>query len=276
MKSELLHHHFEGDAGHDGDEVVLLLNGGMMTFAAWGPVTVALRDTYRVLGCDFRGQLFSPGDSHPRLEDHADDVIALLDDLGLDTVHVLGTSFGGEVALILAARRPERIDTLAAVTAVDRAPTTLGDDSRELQELARRVLNGEDQGIFYDRLVRNIYSPAYLCEHAEELAARRSQTAALPESWYRGLLGILQSVEDFDLTSELPRIVCPTLVIHAAADTVMPAARVEALAAAIDGAELAVHPESGHALVAEDPDWLVKTYRNFLTRRAHSRHHPAG
>ena len=46
----------------------------------------------------------------------------------------------------------------------------------------------------------DVYSPAYRAAHAAEIAARRSKTGALPESWYRGLLGILTCVEDFDLS----------------------------------------------------------------------------
>ncbi len=260
---------------HGHGEVVLLLNGGMMTHPAWTPVTDALTDTYRVLGCDFRGQLQSPGEGHRRLIDNVADLTALLDALELDRVHVLGTSFGGEVALLLAALHPRRVRTLAVVTAVDRAPEGMGASSRELAELARRVLEGADPDVFYDALQAGVYSPAYQQAHAEELAARRRQSCRLPEPWYRGLLGILESIEDFDLSPWLGRVACPTLVVHAALDTIMPEARVRALAEAISGAELRVHPCSGHGLVAEDPGWLAATYRDFLARRAGEQTGPA-
>ncbi len=115
MSDERLGHQFYGDGAARG-EVVLLLNGGMMTYRAWAPFVEGLLDRYRVLGCDFRGQLMSPGLGHPQLETHAEDVMALLDSLELDAVHVLGTSFGGEVALLLAAHYPERVRTLAVPT----------------------------------------------------------------------------------------------------------------------------------------------------------------
>lgn len=264
MSGGLLGHRLEGERG----EVVLLLNGGMMTFAAWAPVTAGLLDAYRVLGCDFRGQLRSPGEGHSRLIDHVPDLVALLDALGLGAVHVLGVSFGAEVGLLLAALHPARVRTLALVTAADRSPPGMREDSRELRALAREALAGGDRGAFHDALVQGVYSTAYLDAHAEELAARRAQVGTLPEAWYAGLLGILASVEEFDLSPWLDRIDCPTLVVHAALDAVMPAERVQALAAAIAGAELAVHPASGHGLVVEDPQWLARTYRDFLARRA--------
>lgn len=262
--SELLGHELMGEG--DGD-VVLLGNGGMMSHAAWAPITTALLADYRVLGCDFRGQLLSPGEGHRRIEDHVPDVVALLDKLALDAVHVLGTSFGGEVGLLLAARHPERVKTLATVASVDRTPPGMRDNSRALAEEARAVAAGGDPAAFHDAITRDVYSPAYRRDHADDLADRLAKIAALPAAWYQGLLGILESIEDFDLTPELGRIGCPTLVVHAAQDAVMPEERVRALAAAIPDAELRVHPTAGHALFAEDPDWLIRVYRDFLVRR---------
>lgn len=271
MSEDLLAHRL--DDGEGG--IVLLLNGGMMTWTGWEPVAARLRDGssgapggYRLLGCDLRGQLRSPGLGHPRLDANVADLVALLDALGLDRVHVLGTSFGGEVGLLLAALHPARVHTLAAVTAVDRSPAEMGADSRRLQALVRDVLAGGAPGAFTAAVSAGIYSAEYRERCGDELATRRKQLAALPESWYRGLLGILTAIEEFDLTPWLGRITCPTLVVAAAADAVMPAERVRALAAAIAGAELATHPRSGHVLVLEDPQWLARTYREFLDRRA--------
>jgi len=268
MSDDLLGHQFFGEdaEGAERNAVVLLLNGGMMTYRAWAPVVEGLLDRYRVLGCDFRGQLMSPGLGHPRLETHAEDVLALLDALQLEAVHVLGTSFGGEVALLLAARYPERVRTLAVVTAADRTPPGMAEASRRAKVLVQQAAEGGDAGPFHDTLLEDVYSRQYREAHREQLAAHRQQT--LPAAWYRGLLGILTSIEDFDLTPSLGAIHCPTLVVHAAQDAVMPTERVEALAAGIAGAELRVHPTSGHVLVVEDPAWLVRQYRAFLARAA--------
>jgi 3-oxoadipate enol-lactonase len=260
LSQDLLGHRIQGDRG----EVVLLLNGGMMSHGAWAPLTAGLLDTYRVLGCDFRGQLLSPGPGHPRLEENVGDLVALLDALDLPAVHVLGTSFGGEVGLLLAARQPARVQTLAIVTAVDRTPPGMASNAQTLKTLARQILDGGDAGPFHDALVGDVYSPEYREAHAEEFAARRQQK--LPAAWYQGLVGILSSIEAFDLSPVLAQIACPTLVVHAARDQVMPAERVQALVDGIEGAELRIHPSSGHALVAEDPAWLLKTYREFLAR----------
>lgn len=261
MNLDLLTHRLSGT----GDQAVLTLNGGMMTHAAWQPVVASLEGSYQVLGCDLRGQLQTPGAGHSRLEDHLPDLIALLDSLDLHRVHVLGTSFGGEIGVLLAARHPERVLSLAAVTAVDRTPTPLAENVRDMKVLTRQAADGGDTEAFHDALIRDVYSPTYLAAHAEELRQRRRRP--LPRAWFRGLLAILTSVEDFDLRPELGAVRCPTLVVHAARDTVMPLDRVRALADGVAGAELRIHPTSGHALVLEDPEWLARVYGEFLDSR---------
>lgn len=259
-----LAHRLEG--GGEG-AVVLLLNGGMMSIAAWDPVASRLQaDGRRVLRCDLRGQLLSPGEAHGDLDDHAEDVVALLDRLELASVDVLGTSFGAEVGLLLAATRPQRVRSLAAVTATDYATPDLLAGIDDLRRIAAEVRREGDRGRFHDRLVAEVYSPGYRREHREELAERRDQIERIPDAWWLGLEGILTCMETLDLRPHLAAVRCPTLVVTAAADAVLPPERSRALAAAIRGAELVEHPTSGHALVAEDPRWLARVYLSFLSR----------
>jgi 3-oxoadipate enol-lactonase len=270
----ILTHELVGDRG----EVILLLNGGMMTIAAWSLVSRRLTDAYRTLCCDFQGQLLSPGEGHVPIDGNVDDLVRLLDFLGLDSVHVAGTSFGGEVALLLAARHPNRVRTLLIANAVDRTPTAMAESTRELRALCTEAAEGGDPSPFHEMLVEQVYSAAFLEAHSATVRSRRDP--GLPASFYSGLLGILRAVESFDLTgttsderndrsSELSQINCPTLVLHAAQDRIMPQERVEALAREIAGAEFMVHPNSGHALVIEDPVWLVSIYLQFLERHEH-------
>src|SRR5664279_5163889 len=104
----------------DGDgSPLLLLNGGMMSMSAWEPVARRLAARHRVIRCDFRGQLLSPGEPRASMEEHADDVAALLDTLGEARVDVVAASFGAYVGLLLAARHPERVRAVVAATVTD-------------------------------------------------------------------------------------------------------------------------------------------------------------
>ena len=270
MSSSLLGHQLYGDPVSPERPVVLLLNGGMMTHPSWAALVEPLTRRYSVLGCDFRGQLLSPGSSHPRIEDNVDDVVALLDHLDLGRVHVLGASFGGMVSLPLTARHPDRVESLAIVTSVHRTPPGMREGSREVQRLVRGILDGDAPDAFNAHMLDDLYSDDYRAQNEAEIRQRQERTAALPTPWFEGLFGILQAIEDFDLSPYLEAIRCPTWVAHASNDIVMPTEQVLAFAKALPGSELAIHPTSGHALVLEDPEWLVRHYLDFLERRSPS------
>ncbi len=261
--SAVLGHCFDGDG-----EPLLLLNGGMMSIAAWEAIAGPLRKHYRVLRCDFRGQLLSPGTPHAEMEGNARDLVALLDEAGVRRAHVAGASFGAEAGLLLAALAPDRVRSLIAVTATDYATDAMRDSGTPLRRIIGEILErGEDRGRFHDVLVEGVFSAAWAREHARELKNRRAQIAKIPDFWFESLLGLIECFERLDLRPHLARIRCPTLLVIAGEDQVMPAERSRALAAAIDGAEVAEHREAGHALVAEQPRWLVETCLEFLGRQ---------
>ena len=76
----------------------------------WQPQTPALGHRFRVISPDFRGFGDSPLPPEPYAD--ADDVAELLDHLGVADAAVVGSSMGGRVALELAARHPDRVNSL--------------------------------------------------------------------------------------------------------------------------------------------------------------------
>jgi pimeloyl-ACP methyl ester carboxylesterase len=260
---DLLAHRVEGEG-----EPLLLLNGGLMTYAAWEPLSARLRRRHRLVLCDLRGQLLSPGLAPSDLTGNVADLTALLDHLGIEAVHVLGASYGGEIALLLAALAPRRVRSLVAVTVADYADETMRADSEAWRELLAAAADKENRGRFYEHLVESVYSDAFRERFGKELAARRSQVAAMPDDWWRSLQSIFEAVASLDLRPHLGAIRCPAMIVSAASDRLMPSGRSLALAAAIAGAETNIHESSGHALVAEDPAWLARVSLDFLARHA--------
>jgi pimeloyl-ACP methyl ester carboxylesterase len=247
-------------------EPVVLLNGGLMSMSAWDPVAVPLATTHRVLRCDFRGQLLSPGAPPATILGHADDLRRLLDHLGLPRVHLAGTSFGALVGLTLAALHPERVHSLAAFTATDRVPPEDWRLAESLREACRAAAEGGDGGRVLDLLAPQIFSAAWLEAQKESLAGRRAQIAALPAGWFRGLAGILGALEGLDLRPLLGRVRCPVLVVAAELDRTFPKERSLALASALPDAKLEVVAGAGHALVLEEPGRVLELMRSFLVR----------
>ena len=103
-----------------GDEVVVLLHGWPQDCQAWAAVTPLLVEAgLRVVAFDQRG--YSPG-ARPagrqayRMKELVGDVLALLDGLGVQRVHLVGHDWGGAVAWALAERHPERLHSLTVLS----------------------------------------------------------------------------------------------------------------------------------------------------------------
>ena len=256
-----LAHRVDGPASA---EAVVLLNGGLMTISSWEPVATRLARSFRVVRCDFRGQLLSPGVPEPLLGAHVADVVALLDHLGVDRAHLVGTSFGGEVGLLLAATHPERVRSLVAATVVDVPPPSMQEADRALMEAARHGVESGDGTRMFDTILPVVYSPAFLATQREELERRRESFARLPAVFFAGGIAILEAIDRMDLRGVLGRVGCPTLVVAAEHDGLMPLQRTRAVADAIPGARLVVVEGSGHALVVERQERFVELVLEFL------------
>jgi pimeloyl-ACP methyl ester carboxylesterase len=136
------------DSG-DGEALVFLHYGGG-NLVMWEPVVPSFDDAYRCIRLDLRGH--GKSDVPPsgyRLEDMALDVLGVLDVLKVRAAHVVGSSLGAEVGLVLAAMCPERVSSLVLDGAfsseygpygVHEAPDLLSDPEarRELEELRAR------------------------------------------------------------------------------------------------------------------------------------------
>lgn len=194
---------------------LLLLNGGLMSIASWDRIIGPLEAAYQVVRCDFRGQLLSPGEPEPRLEAHVDDVIRLLDALGLEQVHGAGVSLGGLVGTLLASLHPERVRSLAVITSTERVTPAMWEETAQMRQIAREAAEGGDGGRVLDFLLPRTYTAEYLEAQSNAFSFYRHWVAGLPAVWFSGLAEILSALEGLDLTPRLGAIRCPTLILGA-------------------------------------------------------------
>lgn len=96
-------------------ERVVLVHGSWGDADSWGPLVAPLAERYEVVSYDRRGHTRSTGGDRPgsRLEDAAD-LVAVIDALGPDPVHLVGNSAGASITLTVAALHPDRCLTVAA------------------------------------------------------------------------------------------------------------------------------------------------------------------
>lgn len=261
-------------AGHG--PTMLLLNGGFMTMMAWEPIAQPLEDGYRVVRCDFRGQMLSPGPAPLTLDGHVEDLVAMLDALGIDRVHVVGTSFGALVGIVMAAREPSRVTSLVAATATDRYTDEEWATALPVIEACRAAAEGRGEGgRVMDLLTPTTYSDAFVAANTARLAERRRLVNALPPQYFAGHNSILAVLQGLDLRREAAAVRCPTLVLAAECDRTFPLDRSRALAATIPGAALEILPGAPHGAVIEMPEAVLAAVQRFLRRTARPALHPA-
>jgi aminoacrylate hydrolase len=171
----------------------------------------------------------------------ADDVLALMDHLGLAHADYVGHSTGGAIGQRLAVRDPGRVGRLVlSSTWTHRDPFFAR--VFEIRRQVRRELGPEA----YTRLGSLfLYDPGYVAENAAALAVlERAALAAFtsPEI----VLQRIDAICAFDGRADLARIAAPTLVVCAVDDMVTPIYFSRALAAAVRGATLVELPGGGH------------------------------
>lgn len=245
-------------------EPLVLLNGIAMTAVSWEVVARPLAGHYRVIRCDFRGQLMNPAPPPADVSEHADDVATLLDALGIEKAHVFGTSFGGVIGTLVAVRHPDRVRSLTTIASADGFDEVMADEVARWRAACVASIEGADRGHLSDILEPVVYSPGWVEAHKAERAQRRAQIAALPDQWFEGLIGLLDSAHSLRLREELDRVRCPTLVIAAELDGFVPLDRARGFAEAIDGASFQVIEGAGHAVVVEQPQRVVELCLEFL------------
>lgn len=235
----------------------VLLNGIMMTTASWSPLLRELQQP--VLRHDFRGQLRSPHRAPFNIEQHADDLVALLDHLGLDRVDVAGTSYGGEVGMIFAYTYPERTKSLTVV-----ASASVADEQMKARTFAAMNAAMSERDRLYDIVARDFFSTEFLRDHPDVIEEGRARLATYDDDFFVGYINLCDAFSALDITDNLRAIRCPTLVIAAEHDTLKPVAASETIAGQIDGARLEIVRDAGHAVVIERPAEIAGLLRRFL------------
>ncbi len=189
------------------------------------------------------------------LEDMAGDVTGLMDRLGIAQAHIVGASMGGMIAQVLTAKFPQRALSLTSImsSSGNRRVSKPTKPARKI--LLSRPADPKDTDSVIDYMVQMfgvIGSPAYPAS-TDELRRRLGQSirrAYTPAGTARQLLAIIASGDRRKL---LRTIKAPTLVIHGAADPLVPLAAGRDTAQNIPGAELLVIDGMGH----DFPDELM-------------------
>jgi 3-oxoadipate enol-lactonase len=216
-----------------------------------------LADTFHVVRFDLRGHGGSPVIPGPyTVADMAADVVALLDDLGIDQFCYAGVSLGGAIGQQLALTVPDRLRRLVVVVAAARFP-----DPASWQERADRVRTEGTQFLVSSRVGAWV-TESFGRSHAEETERLLDMLRRTPPEGYAACCETLAS---FDLRTRLPDVPVPTLVIAGARDPATPVDTVREIADAMPCARFVVVPDAAHLVSVERPDAVDAEIRQFLS-----------
>jgi pimeloyl-ACP methyl ester carboxylesterase/DNA-binding CsgD family transcriptional regulator len=199
------------------------------------------------------------------LDTRVADLEAAIDAAALERVALLGISQGGPVAVAFAARYPERVSRLVlfATFARGRLRRGLSPSDREHAQLMTSLIRmGWGQGLpAFRRLFTTLFIPDASPEQMEWFDELQRVTAD-PETAVR----IRSARNHDDVTDEATRVACPTLVIHAREDALVPFSEGRLLATLIPGARFVTLESRNHILLADEPAWpqFRAELRNFL------------
>ena len=235
--------------------VLVLLNSIGTDMALWDTSVPHLLPAFRLLRIDTRGH----GASDAPAGDYtlamlADDVVAVMDAVGVTQAAIAGVSLGGMIAMELALRHPARVTALALVC------TSATMDAAAWQARIAKVRT-EGTVAIADLAMGRFLSPNFAETHVGATQSVRAGLIAMADDGYAGCGA---AIRDMAVIERLPGIAVPTLVVAGDRDTSTPfAGHGEHIAAAIPGATI-VHLDAAHLAPIETPAALAATVRGFL------------
>jgi len=249
------HERWTGHVEHDGERIYveavgtgppLVLSHGLGgNHAVWYHQVAAFAGTRRAITWDQRGFGLSTRRTGPvGPEPAVDDLLAVLDHLGVERADVVGQSMGGWVAMGFALRHPERVSSLVLA---DSPGGVLTDEVRAAAVEARAGLR-LDGGFgrhpaLGDRFCDEHPAEAMLYELVGGFGDKP------PDGEMIAILSSCRWPED-----EVRRLAVPTLLLCGEHDPMAPPAGVRAVAALLPDARVEVIPGCGHSPYYEDPD----------------------
>ena len=241
-------------------ESILMLHGNHESGLAWWGWVPDLARRYRVVRPDMRGF----GESTPMPKDFPwtldvliDDYVRLLDVLEIDRCHVISAKIGGIIGRAFAARRPDRVRTLTVLG----SPPAVREDMNADDAVAR-VKEMEKQGIepWARRSMSGRLGSSFPAEGVEWWIKYMSRTAVSTESGFVGTINLS------DVSKDVPKIKCPTLVITTEGSGMASVAQTRAWQQQVPNSELLVLPGDSFHVAVTDAGRCVTATLDFIVR----------
>ena len=239
---------------------VVLVHGLSDDHTLWRYMVPALAAGHRVISVDVRGHGRSAKPHAPlEVATLADDLVALLDWLGIDRAVLVGLSMGGGISQTAAIRHPQRVRALALLSTSSSFPEATRERFRHRAEVAER------DGIepLVDSMVERWFTPEFMAARPDEVARTRQTVLANDPLAFAAAC---RANAARDWTGELDRIACPVLVLAGARDPGEATRSAETFRERLEDAEVHLVDGATHAIPIERPEVASHLLLAFLDR----------
>ncbi|MEM0900070.1 MAG: 3-oxoadipate enol-lactonase [Pseudomonadota bacterium] len=248
--------HYQTVGGPEGKPTLVFINALGSDFRIWRDVVIRMVGEYGCLNYDKRGHgLSSVGDTPYSLDDHASDLSALLDHLGIKDAVLVGLSIGGMIAQLLASKRP---DLVKALVLCDTA-YKIGTEALWNERIEAIQSHGMEK--VADAVMDRWFTKTYRAENPADIAGYRNMVARMPQAGY---IGTCAALRDGDLKEIAETLPIPVSCIVGDKDVSTPPAKVLELAKTIPGARYDVIKGAGHIPCVEQAPMMADIIKEFV------------
>ncbi len=248
--------HYQVISAAEDKPTIVFANSLATDFRIWRDCVVRLVGECSIVMYDKRGHGLSDIGEHPyKLDDHVNDLAALLDHLGISDAVICGLSVGGMIAQGLTYLRPDLVKALILCGTAAK----IGDDRMWPERIAAIETNGVESIV--DRVLTMWFTPEFHRTRSADIAAYRNMILRQP---LEGYLGTCAALRDADLRAAAPQIKVPTICIVGDQDGSTPPELVLATAKMIPDCRYEVIKDAAHIPCVEQPEILTEIIRAFL------------
>jgi pimeloyl-ACP methyl ester carboxylesterase len=245
-----------------GPQTIVFAHGLLWSCRMFDAQVAALKERYRCVSFDFRGQ----GQTEVTKDGYDmdalyEDAAALIQTLNLAPCHFVGLSMGGFIGMRLAARRSELLRSLILIeTSADPEPAENIPRYRQLGMVARYVGLRPVAG----RVMPIMFGKTFMTDPARA-TDRKLWQERMAGNDRKGILRALNGVIDRKpIYDELGRIALPTLILVGDEDVATVPAKAQRIHEAIAGSRLVTIPHAGHTSSVEQPEAVTAAIEEFL------------
>ena len=248
------------DLGPDDAPVIIFVHGFPLNKSMWDIQTEALKKNYRVIAYDIRGHGNSdPGIDEFFIELFVNDLLRLLEKLGIEKTILCGLSLGGYIALSAVLKHPDRFDGLIL------NDTQCIADTPEIKEnRCLAIIRIKEKGVelYADESIEKFFSPGSLTKKKNRIAEVKEMIINTPkQTLYKTLHALAERKET---CSRLQEINIPVLIMVGKEDKITPIAAAQQLHEKILNSKLEIIQQAGHLSNLENPTAFNTHLVNFL------------